>query len=424
VSRFSAVGDYLTRYDETAGQDPAAGVGLVAGWLRTEPQALFTELRRDRPILNTPLFTLVTRFPDVTEVLSTASVFGVGLYAARMDPALGGPIMLTQDETPLTWREKGLMQAMLDPGDEGRVREIVARAADEALDAAEPEGRIEAVGTLFRHVPIRVCAEYFGFPGPDDRTLSRWSRAVMTDVTANLPGDPELHARSLDAGKEMLHHLRGLLADQRARPGDGTVLARLVGTRLPAELAWPDDRIVINVAGLLLGFLENAAGSAVQVVSGLLRDPRLHEQAAAAARHPDPERFDPFVWEALRRDPFLKMIVRTCVRDHVLAAGTPRETHVPTGRLVLAAVASAMWDENVVPEPGEFRLDRPRHAQLHFGYGPHACLGVHAGAVTVSECVRRLLRRPGVRLLPGPDGEIVRDRGIFPDRFTLGLGEV
>lgn len=432
---------YLARY-EAARQDPGAAMGLVADWLRHEPDAFFAELRRDRPVLDTPLFTLVTRFPDVAEVLSTGSVFGVRQYAARMDPALGGPIMLTQDGTPLAWREKGLMQALLDPEDAPRVREIAGRAADAALDAAQPAGRIEAVGELFRHVPIRVCAEYFGFPGPDDRTLSRWSRAVMTDVTANLPGDPELHARSLRAGKEMLHHLRGLLAQQRARPGreagkeagkepaertgetgGQTVFARLVRTRLPAELAWSDDRMVINVAGLLLGFLENAAGSAVQVVRVLLRDPELHRVAAQAARHPDPQRFDPFVWEALRLDPFLKMIARTCERDHVLAAGTSRQTRVPAGRLVLAAVASAMRDGTAVPEPDAFRLDRPPHVGLHFGHGPHACLGAHPGAVAVSECVRRLLRRPGLRLLPEPDGAVVRDRDVFPDRFNLGIGE-
>jgi len=156
--------------------------------------------------------------------------------------------------------------------------------------------------------------------------------------------------------------------------------------------------------------VENAAGSMTNVVMQLLRRP---------AEAIDPDQFDAYVWEALRFDPFLKMIARTCVRRHRLPSGAV----VEPGGLVLLAVAAAMFDEAVVTEPDDFRLDRPPHAGLHFGYGPHACLGVHPGAIVISETVHRLLLRPGVRLLPPPDDEVVRDRGIFPDRLVLGLGE-
>ena len=81
-----------------------------------------------------------------------------------------------------------------------------------------------------------------------------------------------------------------------------------------------------------------------------------------------------------------------------------------------------MFDADVVPEPDAFRLDRPGHHQLFFGYGHHACLGVHPARVVICETVRRLLLRPGVRLLPPPEGRIDRAAGIFPDRFVLGLG--
>ena len=54
--------------------------------------------------------------------------------------------------------------------------------------------------------------------------------------------------------------------------------------------------------------------------------------------------------------------------------------------------------------------------------GVYACLGVHPARVVICEAVRRLLLRPGVRLLPPPEGRIERSSGIFPDRFVLGLG--
>ncbi|GAA2404918.1 cytochrome P450 [Actinomadura vinacea] len=420
VQQHLTAGGHLDRYEAAAERDPLEGLALLSGWLRTEWRPLFAELRARRPILHTPAFTLVTRFQDVSEVLRNGDIFTVRGYASRLDPAIGGPVMLTRDGTPLNWREKGLMQVMLPPEDVPRVRALVAGTADRALDAAAAGGRIDAVGELFRPVCTTVCAEYFGFPGPDPGTLARWSRAIMTDVTVNLAGDPAIHAASLAAGREMMDHLRGVLDERRADGGGRDVFGRLLRTVLPGELAWDDDRIAINVAGLLLGFLENAVGSMTHLVRQLLLRPEVHRAAVLAT--PDTAVFDGHIWEALRFDPFLKVISRVCARDHVLAAGTPRETVVPAGTLVLAAVASAMWDESAVPDPDQFRADRPPHPQLHFGHGPHACVGVHPGAAVISETVRRLVLRPGLRLLDPPDGAVVRDRDVFPDRFWLGLG--
>jgi cytochrome P450 len=398
---------YLAAYDALVQADPAAAQARLAGWLRTEWRELFAELRADRPVLAAPAFTLVTRHADVAEVLSRPDAFPVSAYRPAMESALGAPIMLTRDGTPMNWREKGLMQVMLAPEDVPAVRALAGELADAALDAAG--GELDAVGALFRGVPLKVCARYFGFPGPDEPTLSRWSRAVMTDVTANFAGDPGVRAASVAAGAEMMAHLRGLVADRRAA-GDGTdVLGRLVRTRLPAELGFDDERLAINVAGLLLGFVENAAGSMTNVVSLLLGRPELHAAARAAAG--DPGRFDGHVWEALRFDPFLKMIVRYCARDHVLPSG---ET-VRAGGLVLAAVASAMFDDDAVEDPAAFRPDRAEDAWMHFGHGPHACLGVHPARVVIAETVRRVVLRPGLRA----GGNVRRDRDVFPDSFPL-----
>ncbi|MCD0449601.1 cytochrome P450 [Actinocorallia sp. API 0066] len=400
---------YLAQYDALQQTDPAAALGLLTGWLRTDWRPLFAELRARRPVLATPAFTLVTRFGDVTEVLSRPASFTVAAYTSPMEAALGSPIMLTRDGTPMNWREKGVMQVMLAPEDVPRLRALTGALADAALDAAGDV--IDVVESLFRAVPLAVCARYFGFPGPDPATLSRWSRAVMTDTTANLIGDPAVRAASVEAGAEMMAYLRALVAERRAGPEGPDVLGRLVRTRLPAELGFDDERVAVNVAGLLLGFVENAAGSMTNVLAHLLAHPPLLARAAEAAR--DSERFEPYVWEALRFDPFLKMIIRYRARDHVLASGA----HLPGGGLVLAAVASAMFDENVVADPGAFRLDRPEHTRLHFGYGPHACVGVHPGRTVIAETLRRLLLRPGLRA----EGEIRRDRGVFPDSFPLRL---
>lgn len=425
----TTTGGYLEAYEQALAHDPMAAFGLVREWMRTDWRNLFAELRERRPVFVTPAFTVVTRFADVTEVLGHEEVFSVRAFGPRLDAALGAPFMLGRDATPMNWREKGLMQAILDPGDAARVRELTGHLADDLLDAAlpggDPDGGVEAVGALFRPVALGVCARYFGVPGPDSATLSRWTRAIVADGFANFLGDPTMRAASEQAGAELIAYLRDRLARHRADLEAGRDLAddvftRLVRSSLPAGAGLTDERVVTNMAGMPLGFVESAPGAMVEAVEQLLLRPDVLARAVAAA--PDPERFDPYVWEALRFSPFFKLIPRICERDHVLAAGTPRSTMIPAGTFVLAAPASAMFDADVVPRPEEFRLGRPRHHRLFFGSGHHACLGVHVAGPVIAETVRRLLLRPGVRLLPPPRGRVERSLGIFPDSFVLGTG--
>ncbi|MEV0612002.1 cytochrome P450 [Nonomuraea sp. NPDC050404] len=414
-------GGLLEEYDAALAKDAMSAFGLVREWMRTDWRSLFAELRERRPIFTTPAFTVVTRFADVTEVLSHEEVFSVRAFGPRLDAALGAPFMLGRDATPMNWREKGLMRLMLDPRDATRVRELTGRLADDLLDAALPAGRVEAVNELFRPVALGVCAEYFGVPGPEPLTLSRWTRAIVTDGFANFLGDPQIQAASVQAGAEMVGYLRDRLAERRAALRAGhdlpdDVFARLVGAGLPAGAGVTDDRIVTNMAGLPLGFVESAPGAMAEAVEQLLVRPAVLAEAVAVAG--DPARFDPFVWEALRFSPFFKLLPRICEHDHVLAAGTPRATVIPAGTFVLAAPASAMFDADVVPEPEVFRLDRPAHHRLFFGHGHHSCLGVHVAGAVIGETVRRLLLRPGLRL----ESRVERSLGIFPDTFVLGLG--
>jgi cytochrome P450 len=391
----------LARYDEAA--SPLDKMLLVGQWLSTDWLGFFAELRAHRPVFTTPMFTFVTRYTDVIEVLAQNEVFAMGYE--RFEPILGGPHMFTCESAETNWAERGQLRALIPSADVDRVREIAGRCADEALDAAAERGRIDLVGGLFRPVMLRVCAEYFGVPGPDPDRLWRWVRAAVRDLV-NYVDDPEIRAAALAAGAELRVYLRGLLE----HTGDD-VLGRL--NTLPAAMGLSAERRTVNAAFLPIGFLESGTASSANLVEQLLLRPSIREAAAAASGSPD---FDRYVWEALRFNPFLKVISRVCRNDYRLGG-----TVIPAGSLVMVSLASAMFDERAVDDPEEFRLDRPAHVRLHFGFGPHQCLGTHPGAAMIAEAVRRLLARPGVRSLPPPEGAFVRQGG-FPERFVVGLG--
>ena len=316
----------------------------------------------------------------------------------------------------MNWREKGLMQVMLDPRDVADVRELAGSIADELLDAAWPDGRVEAVHALFRPVALGVCARYFGFPGPDQQTLSRWTRAVVTDGFANFLGDPDIQAASVQAGGEMIGYLRDRLAAYRARAGRTCPTTSSPGWPAPT---CPTTRIVINMAGLPLGFVESAPGAMVEAVEQLLLRPESAGRGHRGRRRPRalrPLRLGgAAVQPALQAAPPAVRARPRPGRRHPARHGDPGG-HVRAR----ASPASAMFDADVVPEPDAFRLDRPGHHQLFFGYGHHACLGVHPARVVIAETVRRLLLRPGVRLLPPPEGRIERAAGSSPTGSSSG----
>lgn len=417
---------YLDQYD-ALGEDLKAKAGLATRWIRTDWRPFFKELREKRPIFKTPTFTFVTKFADVTEVLSREKIFTVRPYAPHMDPVVG-PFMLARDETPLNWRERGIMQAVLKPEDLPQVRETAGRLADEALDAAAAQGRIEGVSKLGRYVPLRIVGEYFGFPGPDLASMYRWSKATQTNMFKNLQNDPAIHQAAVQAGQEMKEYLTGLLAEKRAavatENGNAAqdTFSRLVRTHFPPELEFDDGRILSNVMGLLVGTGETSSQAIVQSLEQILLRPEIHAQAVAAATNPDPSKFDRYVWEGLRLNPINPLIFRLSVEDYTLAAGTERETLIPAGTLVFACTASAVFDNDVVPDPDEFKTDRPDFISLHFGYGHHICLGKYVGYVMIPEVIRRVLLRPGVHLLPPPEGSIDFQGGPFPERFEFAFG--
>ena len=416
-------------------------IQLVSSWIRTDWRPFFKELRERLPIFETPKFTFVTLFKDVQEVLLREEVFSVKLYAPKMDPVVGGSFMLARDNTTVNWREKSIMQTMLQREELPAVREMCGKIADESLNKWASNGKIEVVNQLGRYVPVRICGDYFGFPGPDIESMYRWSRATQSDMFKNLPNDPKVHDESVNAGKEMRAYLSQLLKHKKekiAQKCDRTSLAeslgcgfaspkafqdedtftRLIKTQFPKDIPFDEDRIITNMAGLLVGSVETASQAIVQALEQILLNPAIFQAALQAARANDNETFDKYVWEALRFNPINPLVFRYCEQDYTLASGTSRAKQIKANTVVFACTASAMFDASELTEPETFSIEKPNYQYMHFGYGHHTCLGKYIGMVQIPEVIKRVLLRPNVRLIPGEAGIVFKD-SPFPERFVI-----
>jgi cytochrome P450 len=440
--------NYLEQFDAAA---PADKFALVRRWIDTEPLLFFNELRERRPILVTPVCTLVALYDDVIEVLNMPNIFTTALYIPKM---AGGLYFMAHDDDALHTREKSIMQAMLNRDDLPQVRTMVAKIGKELLDVAG--GRMEAIGGYCRMAPATLVQQYFGLTGVDRKDLIRWSYCNQANTFHNQPFDlipgerrKELESAQEQASQELQKYLTELvltrwlavkaentehfllapwyllrlLLRKLMGKGDGkledNVVTRMVRTAYPDAVDFDIKRLGVNAGGLLIGAIETTSQAVSQVIQYLLDHPEWLAKAQSAAQSDNPASFDGIVWEALRFVPIATYMFRQTGSEYTIAKGTEHATTMQPGGIVLAMTQSAMFDKKAFENPEQFNPDRNWYHYFTFGYGSHECLGKYVGMVMIPEMVRQMVLRPGLKA----SGRIDYEGGSLPQKYELAWGK-
>lgn len=390
---------------------------FVMQQIRGNALPFFKELRDARPILQSPLATLVAQFRDVEEVLHREEIFSVSPYLRRMMGVIG-PFVLSQDITPVYDHDISVMRLVVRREDLARVKEIVSRhAAAIVSELFGGSGPVDIVQTLTRKVPVRLADEYFGFSALSDEQMMAWARSCFREFFINLLDDPVVRAPAVAAGVAMRERLDTLLADRRALVvGDqDDVMGRLLRVQRAGDVAGlDDDGIRRTLMGLVIGMVETTSQAAVQALLVLFSRPDVWATAVAAAKADDDNALSNLVFEALRFHPINPMVVRVVKEDYRLAAGEPHQTLIRKGTTVFAITWSAMFDPRVLEAPEEFRPDRPDYHYLHFATGLHACFGRYISRIQIPQILKPLLKREELRVAGAPEYD-----GTFPQTLTV-----
>src|SRR3954451_1376388 len=117
--------------------------------MKTDPLPFFKQLREQRPILVTPECTLVSLYSDLTDIMQMPKVFTVDLYKPKMGvTSTEVGYLMAHDDDALHYREKSLMQGLLNREDLPRIRKLIEKRARKILDKAD--GSIEIVNQYCR----------------------------------------------------------------------------------------------------------------------------------------------------------------------------------------------------------------------------------------------------------------------------------
>ncbi|GEB48475.1 cytochrome P450 family protein [Streptomyces cacaoi] len=305
---------------------------------------------------------LVTSYPLVRAGLADARLsnddrnsadppapFGSGQW----DPARG----LLDLDRPEHTRLRRLVAGAFSAGAVSAMRPMVERVTDEALEAVAGEGRCDLVESFSLPVPVAVIHEVLGIP-EDEREAP--ARCVELFHKASLTDPPDLGALG-----ELLDYTRRLAVRMRRHP-------EAVGATLVRGLETGQLRDEDELAAMILSVLGAGHMTTVQFLGAAVHRLLQHPGQLRAVLAGEVA-WAGVVNEILRYDSPVQSSVHRYATEDLELAGE----HIARGDTVVLSLAAANRDPEFVPEPEEFRVDRPVRSNLAFGHGAHLCLGAH-----------------------------------------------
>jgi hypothetical protein len=80
------------------------------------------------------------------------------------------------------------------------------------------------------------------------------------------------------------------------------------------------------------------------------------------------------------------------------------DVEIKPGDKVFTSFVGANRDPERFPDPEEVKVDRPIDSYIHYGIGPHTCLGMEASRVALTTMLKTVCKLDNLRRAPGLKG--------------------
>ncbi|KAL8894300.1 MAG: hypothetical protein Q9192_004441 [Flavoplaca navasiana] len=111
-----------------------------------------------------------------------------------------------------------------------------------------------------------------------------------------------------------------------------------------------------------------------------------------------------YAMEGIRLNGTFGSYRESTVHDTINDGG--RQVPVKPGDKVFCSFVQANREAQFFPDPNTVRTDRPLDSYIHYGMGPHTCLGRDASRVALTAMLKVVGRLDNLRRAPGPAGEL------------------
>jgi len=289
-------------------------------------------------------------------------------------------------EPPDHTRLRRLVQSAFTKRASESYRPRLAAEAENLLDRALEEGRMDAVEDYATPIPLTMIADLMGVPSSDQQQLVDWSHAIVR--LYDQACTPEEGDAAEQATLDFVDYVREMIAERRRRPTEDLVTA-LIDAEVDGDRLTEHE--VIATAILTLNAGHEATVQAIG--NGLLALARHPDQYAALRA--DPGLITTAVDELLRYDTPLQMFERWVLEDHEMG-GMPLKRGTKVGLLM----GSANHDDVAFRDPEGLDLSRADNPHVAFGGGMHYCVGAPLAKVELDVAFSHFARRvSGIELL-------------------------
>ena len=345
--------------------------------IQADPYSVYAGLRRDNPVVWNERTWLISRYGDITTLLSDPR-----MSSARTDQTFAVlPPDVQEEMTPMRTIMTSRM-LLSDPPKHTRLKNIVNKAFTPRMiesrreriqqichmfiDRVAGQGQMDVMEEIASALPGWAIADILGIPADEQGFFTRWARDQVRvyDRAGVSPADRVNVMRQGQASMlEMRAYLEGVINARRAEPCDDLIsellLAESEGDRLS------QDELFAMCVALLVGGNNSTAHLIGNAVLTLIRHPEALAQILA-----DPALIRPAVEEVMRYESPVQATSRI-VKEAMEFKGQQFEA----GQGIVVLFGSANRDPEQFAEPDRFDITRQPNRHLTFAHGPHFCLG-------------------------------------------------
>ncbi|MHA6890095.1 cytochrome P450 [Ralstonia pseudosolanacearum] len=292
---------------------------------------------------------------------------------------------MVYNEAPIHGRLRTFMNRTFDRGYIERVRERIASILAPRIEALKGRDEFDFVETLAHPVPAEILAAMLGLDEIDIVDFLRWSDAIadfMQDFVISPVPNRVIAQATAKQLLEMKAALREAIAVRRRQPKED-LLTDLACAAGDGGDAITEEELMLQLIHLIFGGHKIPQFVLANTLHLLFKNPQylVHGEEATF------DKISKIVDESMRVESPIQFITRHAVDDFMLHG-----EHIKKGQSIYLMLGSANRDAEVFGDPDTFQPDAPKRKGIHYGTGPHVCIGAALAGVTIANILCQFLQ--------------------------------